>query len=329
MSVITIFCPFFHFLCNTFIVFFFLAFAIEMILFLFKIRNARLRSFCRLLPLLKLPIDGCLYFCLDDHILFNFNPFSCQYYLIDFLVPHQGYCSIPNFVANHFSTSVMLMSLILFFSTTAIVFGTKVLQIIKSFCQLRAILSDVKVLRRKIENKKLKLKLQSVTLLTSQKTTIPFATFGNKIVFPETLVDSLSQQEFEAVIAHEWQHLYWKDPHTKLIGGLIAHFFWWLPTRWWLKRCEWEQECASDSETALFGMKGYDLAGGILQTIENKQNEKISLAPICHIVNELTVNKRLHRLLNATIFEEGHLSKRHFWVGVCLCVIITLTFWAL
>ncbi|MBA3816023.1 MAG: M48 family metalloprotease [Parachlamydiaceae bacterium] len=62
-----------------------------------------------------------------------------------------------------------------------------------------------------------------------------FATFGNRIVFPEALVNALSQQEFEAIITHEWQHLRWKDPHTKIIGSLIAHFFWWLPTLWWMK----------------------------------------------------------------------------------------------
>src|ERR1700722_16290169 len=155
MSVITLFCPLFHFLCNTFVVFFFLAFAIEIILFLFRIKNARLRSFCRLLPLLKLPLDASLYFSLDDHILFNFNPFSCQYYLLDFLVPHQGYCSIPNFVAKHFSNSAMLASLIVFFSITTIIFGAKVFQIIKSFHHLRVVLADVKLMRRKIENKKL------------------------------------------------------------------------------------------------------------------------------------------------------------------------------
>ena len=114
MSVISVFAPLFHFLFNSFVVFFFLAFAVEMIFFIFKIKNARLRSFCRLLPLLKLPIDACLYFCFDDYVLFNFNPFSCQYQVTHFLAPHQSYCSIPNFLAMHFSNSAMLTLLILF-----------------------------------------------------------------------------------------------------------------------------------------------------------------------------------------------------------------------
>lgn len=326
MSVIALFAPLFHFLFNTFVVFFFLAFAVEMIFFIFKIKNARLRSFCRLLPLLKLPLDACLYFCFDDYVLFNFNPFSCQYQVTHFLAPHQDHCSIPNFLTMHFSTSAMLALLTLFFSATVIIFGAKVYQIIKSCLHLRTVLADAKIMSRKIENKKLGMTLQSVTLLTSQKSTVPFATFGNRIVFPEALVDTLSQQEFEAIIAHERQHLFWKDPHTKVIGGLIAHFFWWLPTRWWMKRCEWEQECASDSEAALFKVQGCDLAGGILQTMRSKQNEKILLTPICHIVNGLSVEKRLHRLLNSTILEEGHRFKKYFWIGAFLCMGIALTF---
>lgn len=326
MSVMSVFAPLFHFLFNSFVVFFFLAFAVEMIFFIFKIKNARLRSFCRLVPLLKLPIDAGLYFYFRDYVLFNFNPFSCQYQVTHFLAPHQNYCSIPNFLAMYFSNSAMLTLLILFFSATTIVFGTKVYQIITSLYHLRAILAESKVMGRKIENKKLALTLQAASLLTSQKITVPFATFGNRIVFPEALVDALSQQEFEAIIAHEWQHLRWKDPHTKVIGGLIAQFFWWLPTHWWMKRCEWEQECASDSEATLLKVKGFDLAGGILQTIKRKQNDKISLAPICHIVNELNIKQRLHRLLNATDLEEGHRFKKYFLIGAFLCMAIALTF---
>ncbi len=326
MSVISVFAPLFHFLFNSFVVFFFLAFAVEMIFFIFKIKNARLRSFCRLLPLLKLPIDASLYFCFDDHVLFNFNPFSCQYQVTHFLAPHQNYCSIPNFLAMHFSNSAMLILLILFFSATAIIFGAKVYRIITSLYHLRMVLAESKVMERKVENRKLALTLESATLLTSQKINVPFATFGNRIVFPETLVNELSQQEFEAIIAHEWQHLRWKDPHTKVIGGLIAHFFWWLPTLWWMKRCEWEQECASDSEATLFRVKGFDLAAGILRTIRRKQDEKISLAPICHIVNELNIRKRLQRLLNSTDLEEGHRFKKYFLIGAFLCMAIALTF---
>lgn len=329
MDLITLFSTLFHFLFNTYVVFFFLAFAVESIFFIFKIKNARLRSFCRLLPLFKLPIDACIYFMFDDHIFLNLNPFSCQYYLMNFLMPHYCYCSIPNFFAMHFSSFAMLATLILFFTITTIVFGRKIFQIIKSLLHLKAIFSDVEPMRRKIENKKLSLSMQNVKLFTSQKVTVPFATFGNRIVFPAVLVDAISQQEFEAIVAHELQHLQWKDPHTKMIGSLIAHFFWWLPTRWWMKRCEWEQECASDSEIALFEVQGFDLAGGILQAIEKKQNEKIFLSHICHVVNEFGVKKRLHRLLNPTVFEEGRLFKKHFWIGACLCVGITLSFWIL
>lgn len=329
MTVLSVFAPLFHFLFNSFVVFFFLAFTVEMIFFIFKIKNARLRSFCRLLPLLKLPIDAGLYFCFNHYVLFNFNPFSCQYQVTHFLAPHQNHCSIPNFLTMHFSNSAMVALLILFFSATIIIFGAKVYRIITSLYQLRIILAESKVMDRKVENRQLALTLESASLLTSQKISIPFATFGNRIVFPETLAAELSQPEFEAIIAHEWQHLRWKDPHTKVIGGLIAHFFWWLPTLWWMKRCEWEQECASDSEATLFRVKGYDLARGIVQTIKRKQNEKISLAPICHIVNELNTKERLHRLLNSTDLEEGHRFKKYFLIGAFLCIMIALTFGAL
>lgn len=326
MSVMTLFAPLFHFLFNTFVVFFFLAFAVEMIFFIFKIKNARLRSFCRLLPLLKLPLDAFLYFCFNDYVLFNFNPFSCQYNVTQFLAPHREHSSIPNFLSMHFSTPAMLTLIILFFSVTAMIFSIKLYRIIHSLRHLKMILADVKLMTRKIENKQIEAKLESVTLLTSQKITVPCATFGNRIIFPEALVDTLSQEEFEAILAHEWQHLRWKDPHTKVIGGLIAHLFWWLPTRWWMKRCEWEQECACDSEAALFKVKGCDLASGILHTLRGKQNEQISLTPICHVAGELNVEKRLRRLLDAAILEEGYQLKKYFWIGAFLCIGIALTF---
>jgi Zn-dependent protease with chaperone function len=321
-----IFSTLFHLAFNSLLVFFVLALVVEIFLFVFRIKNARLRAFCRLMPLLKLPIDVFLYLGVEKHIFLNLNPFSCQQYLLNFFIPEGRYCSIPNFFALQLPHTWMALFLVLFFSFTAFIFGHKVFQILKTSFYLKEILSCVKRCERAIENEKLKFSLKGVQLLTSTKVEIPFATFGKRIVFPESLVEKLSQKEFEAIVAHEYQHLRWKDPILKMVCSLIATFFWWLPTSWWLKRFEWEQECASDSDVEALGVEPFDLAGGILTSMKSK-GKGFKFAPICHVAMGNAVQRRLHRILSPEQLSEGSQMKTHFFMGAFLCLLAGLTFW--
>lgn len=98
------------------------------------------------------------------------------------------------------------------------------------------------------------------------------------ILFPAGLLNELSLEHCEAIIAHEMAHFHWRDCGLRLAYSLIATVFWWIPTGWWQKRIEEMQEQASDSMIHRFGISKFALAEAILQTAQKAEATSSSLA---------------------------------------------------
>src|ERR1700722_145167 len=74
-----------HFILNSLFVFLILSLLIESFFYLFRIKNARVRYFCRFLPILKLPFDFSVFLFYGESVLINLNPFSCEIYVHELL----------------------------------------------------------------------------------------------------------------------------------------------------------------------------------------------------------------------------------------------------
>lgn len=137
-----------------------------------------------------------------------------------------------------------------------------------------------------------------MNLLISDAIAVPSAALGNTILFPPEQEAMLTQGEFEAVIAHELDHLRWRDPLLKWTSTLIGSFFWWLPTRWWLKRLAEEQEYACDASAQQYGLENHELASAIIK-ISKQVKETSGGIPLCTLSHSRPLSfKRVDQLLN-------------------------------
>jgi len=144
-----------------------------------------------------------------------------------------------------------------------------------------------------------KLASKKVRLLLSNDVDVPTAALYNTILFPMDQVEQLSQDEFEAIVAHELEHLLWHDPLLKFTSSIVGSFFWWLPTKWWLKRLEEEQEYASDASTLEYGLENHALASAILKISKQTHEQKTRSEPLCYLTrNRSFTVRRINKLLN-------------------------------
>jgi beta-lactamase regulating signal transducer with metallopeptidase domain len=89
---------------------------------------------------------------------------------------------------------------------------------------------------------------------------------GKTILFPSALINNLSAEEYEAIIAHEMAHLQWKDCSLRLVYSIVATVFWWIPTSGLQRRIEEMQEMAADLMIHRFGISKIALAEAVVKT---------------------------------------------------------------
>lgn len=63
---------------------------------------------------------------------------------------------------------------------------------------------------------------------------------------PREFSEKLSNKEYKAVVTHELEHVRHKDNGVRLLLDLIAHLFWWIPTKGLLQRIIEGQEVGCD-----------------------------------------------------------------------------------
>lgn len=301
----------FHLFLNSLFVFLILTCFVEFFLFMFKVDHARLRYVYRLFPLLKLPFDLLVLGIYGENLFINFNPFSCEMYMhefITYLLPHQmqtdlspgEHFVIPTYLAAQIPAASLQFFIwgVIIISLLAI--GRKIFLFIKSKNDLEKILSRSTSCSRKIFNSHLLncLNQLKVRLLVSDQIHIPFAANLHYIVMPSHLIAKLSQEEFEAVIVHELEHLRWKDPVLKLLSGLICSLFWWIPSSWWLKRLEGEQEQACDAQVYHYGINTHALATAMIKVVKRARYLQCQFSAICPFDSPKNSHiKRLEKIL--------------------------------
>ncbi len=327
----------FHLVLNSFFVFFATAILIELLLFLFKIKKARIRYLCRLFPILKLPFDLLVFGIYGESFFINLNPLSCEMFVQNIIAKFlqiepkadEGlFTIIPESIAKVIPDPYFKGFIIGTLFISILIMSRKVFHFVTSRIQLKKILQDSSICERMISNQQLNknLDLCNAYILTSAKIQVPFAVGLNKIIFPKELVKKLSQEEFEAVVSHELEHLRWKDPLIRSACNMICSIFWWIPTRWWINRLEIDQERASDLGIFRYNIDPYDLAAAFVKTAQITKYPKLKISSICPFLSIRNTHiKRLEHILDSHQFLPKRTVKPIMGIGMCF--LICLSFW--
>lgn len=328
-----------HIILNTLLVFLVMAISIEGIFLIFKIENARLRVIVRSLPLLKIPFDLVVFTLYGDNLLINFNPFSCEVYFMEFIqrfVPaafgvelsHVEQLIIPQYIAMQLPSHWLHFFVIVVCYVSTNIMCYRFYQFASSRYHFNGIIQTVKLCTRSISNSKLLNKLQDLKaiVVTSDKIDTPCAAKRRYIMFPDSLVDALTQEEFEAVIAHELEHLRWKDTALKLFCTSISALLWWIPTSWWLRRLEADQETASDSGVYQYDIDVESLASAVIKVVKRNKLSNHAMATVCQFASPKSANvTRLKSMLESGNANTGYLKG---CAVIALSLLTFLCFWA-
>lgn len=331
----------FHFALNAFFIFLALSVCIECAFVFIKIQNRRIRYCARLLPLIKLPFDAVLFTFFDQGFFINLNPFSCEMYFSDFLatllpaewffsLAPSGHLVIPTYLAALLPPLLLKSTMLLILLTACSLLCFRIYQFIQYKKYFMRILHNASVYQKTLYNQSLQAEInrfQAIVLISSD-VTVPLSAESRYIIFPHYLLSELSQEEFEAVIAHELEHLRWRDPLLKLFSVVIASLFWWIPTRWWIKRLECDQEQASDCSVHRYGLRSIDLAQALLKVVGKIKTNPHHLSAMCPLVSKKNMHvERFHKLLHGSVKEKSTLLFFKYFIFVHTLAFLFLSLW--
>ncbi len=322
------------FLFSGAIAFFTVALLVKIIFAIFKINNHRLRATLRLLPFFSLVIDIlCNNFSIGNWL----NPLSCdsctQRVLLQMFSPSLKTYLATNEISliSHLasdSPQIISLSLFILFSSITIFFICR--QLFQLFFLTRILRSTIQngiTCSRQIENLQLASVLQKnkTNIIVSAETKIPMAAYANTIIMPKKIVDEFSQEEFEAIIAHEFEHVYWKDPFSRLFLQFIAATFWWIPTHSWTRKIELDQEMACDRSILKYDADCESLASALVKVTKHARNN-LSQALCCFTSKTNHAIARLQVMLGfSSLAQESLLGRHLIAVAVgCLFLLVCL-----
>lgn len=341
---------------NSLLVFFTVVFLIEGMIFLFRIRQGRMASTLRMVPILKLPFDIGLYDFSRWSYIQGINPLDCQEgtrtlsvmlgsksELIDwFFLPVSStiQLTIPNGLTFTFADLlgytmnplILQVFGILFISFSIGIVISRLVLYYRSFSALNSLANSSRPLCRKVHHPFLSslFKKRRVQILTSPILTgSPFVAglIFPTVYIPDCLSKNLSKNEYEAILAHEIEHVRFKDGWVRLILDFIETIFWWIPTKWLRKLIEEGQEIGCDSKCSKYGIDPTNLASAICKSAKYSMN-----TPGYHFAHHLTkqtilgrVNLLLHPVTKR--FYKVRFVLACLALGIAFSMILTGRFW--
>jgi beta-lactamase regulating signal transducer with metallopeptidase domain len=325
--------PFFliSILISAWLTFFTVAFGVEAVLRLFNIRSYRTRAMLRLLPFACLTADLIFSKFSTQHWL---NPLSCdsctqklilQLFFTD-LHSHlsTNQISLLNFLAADYKHPFFTLIFVAFGTTTMFFVLRKLVQIVLLNRSLKTIIHNGTSCVRPIENPRLSdvLRLRKTKILITDEVQIPMATSTNIILMPKSVSETVAQQEFETIIAHELEHLRWKDPHSKLFTEIVSTIFWWVPSNSWFKKTEQDQEIASDKSILKYGFDAESFASALLK-VTKQARERNNLALCSFAAKTHSSMIRMQTMLGISTPDKESLITPGF-IGVALQALLMI-----
>lgn len=332
---------------NSFLAFFTAVLLIEAIIFLFRIKQGRVAALLRIIPILKLPLDLCLYDFSRWSYIQGINPLNCEegtrtlsvlfgwtnspsdwLFLpinsaIQFAVPGNmtftvsdviGYAMNPNHL-KIFSISLVFLC-VCFFMRKLVVYH----RCIKA---LNSIGANSKPITKKMRNHQLiaRIKKGKYSIFASSVLNgSPFVAglLSPIIYIPSHLSECLSRKEYEAVLAHEIEHIRNQDVFIRFVLDIITSIFWWVPTKWLRNRIEEGQEISCDYQCRKYGVDSVDLASAICKSAKHAQSHPTNI--FAHHLTQHKTLKRVKMLVKP-------LSKRFQKVSfICSCLATSIAF---
>lgn len=211
------------------------------------------------------------------------------------------------------------------------IIGRKIYLLVVSNLYLRNILASSTPCPRAITNDPLKDKLTAlrVSLSISPDSVVPFAAHRSTIIFPQSLYTHYSQEEFEAIVAHELEHLRWNDPLLKMVNRITFALFWWVPSEWWIRRLEADQERASDLAIHRYGIEPHNLASAFIKTAKQAKGMKLQMtAALCPFAGRNSNYAiRIENILSSGSTVRSPFIPLKFTLGIGLCLLSFLSLW--
>lgn len=300
----------FNIVVNSLLSFFTTIFLIELFILLFRIKHPRIKAICRVVPFFKICFDLSLYHFANWALLNGINPILAEtgtrqlsvmlinpFTGIGFSMQDGKTFSIADAIALCLDPFWIKMIVLAAITGSIMSIALRLIRILEEKHYISSILQNSRALS--FPNLKHSLALwmekKEVTLALSNKLASP-CIVKRTILFPESLLAHLSQEEIEAVIAHEIAHCYWKDCSLRLIVSFIGSLFWWIPSRWWQKRMEEVQEQAADTMIHQFKIPRLALAEAVLKTIQKGQKGP-SLLVVPFVGKRAGIEKRIKNIL--------------------------------
>lgn len=265
---------------------------VESFLILFRIKQGRVRSILRLFPFISLFLDLILNSFSVGYWLNPLNCSSCvQKFLLTLFFPnlksylYSNEISLITHLGSKISHSIFSIAFTLFL-TMIIYFTVRLL--VTTFIFSREVKWGMKsenICSRSIENILLAtaVRKNNVKIFATEKIIIPMATYSKSIFIPKDMIEKLPQEEFEAIIAHELEHIIWRDPTIRLLSQLISSIFWWVPTHLWQKKLEFDQEIACDQSILKYGLREEFLASALIKVATTAKEKPHEI--LCYLSN--------------------------------------------
>lgn len=326
--------PFFliSILISAILAFAIVTFLVEMILIVLKkfpkANTGRAHALLRSLPFISLFSD--LIFS-SFSLGYLFNPLNCsscvQKVILTLFFPdvktylYSNEISLLSHLGEGTSHTLFQVVGIALVALTFYLVGRKIIEVFAVTRLLRSMERTCVPSQRLVENLILAQALhkQRVKIYVSTEIEVPLATYSQAIFIPQFLEDTFSQDEFEAVLAHELEHIRWMDPLLRLFFQLISAVFWWVPTYACRKRLEFDQEIACDQSILRYGYLETSLASAVMKVSARVKGRSSEL--LCYLTKKKHDSvRRLESMLGA-----GTQSSRRFeWVSFILIILFSI-----
>jgi beta-lactamase regulating signal transducer with metallopeptidase domain len=105
------------------------------------------------------------------------------------------------------------------------------------------------------------------------------ASGGPRLLIPDELLPQLSDDERDALLAHELAHLRRRDHWVRLLEIAATALFWWYPVTWWARRAlrRAEERCCDEWVLRLLPASAGAYAEGLLKSLTFVSREGVSL----------------------------------------------------
>ncbi|PIS00377.1 MAG: hypothetical protein COT84_08060 [Chlamydiae bacterium CG10_big_fil_rev_8_21_14_0_10_35_9] len=312
----------FNVFLNSLLAFFTTVILIEGVIFLFRIRQGRWCSFLRILPILKLPFDVFYYNFSRWSYAQGINPLMCEegsrilsitvgYFErspvitsgIQFTAPGSLTFSVADAISYFFNPKFLIAFSFLLVGCSLTFLLRKIFVYNQFIASLNELQEDKTYKQRRIRNAKINCLFRKKRVSVIRVSNIngsPFvAGIASKVIYmPTSLEQKLTQKEYEAVLAHEVEHIRRKDTFIRFILDVIGSVFWWVPTKWLQKRIEEGQEVACDLKAKRYGVFSVDLASAICKSA--KESLHFSNYKMAQYLTKHMMYKRTNILLQSS-----------------------------